>query len=234
MAPIDVDNPETWPPQIHYMTSAWAKQCAGRTRYTNDLPLALELEVPFRKELAGHLVRAYHYTKLLPHEKQMIQRQGLRMLTASLLDERIEAGVVAGTISPEEASGLRASHVFAAGEEQHREGQICLVLSHRLFKRDPGACLPLLESWGGEGLYMSSLSMPFRSRLEEIGTPTRVTALVALEDSNKHQIYPSLHKLFVGSLLRLDYLGADVFYRSPIPPEHIEEMEDVENISQYR
>jgi hypothetical protein len=80
---------------------------------------------------------------------------------------------------------------------------------------------------------MSSLSMPFRSRLEEIGTPTRVTALVALEDSTKHQIYPSLHKLFVGSLLRLDDLGADVFYRSPIPPEHIEDIEDVENISQY-
>ena len=117
MAPIDVDNPETWPPQIHYMTSTWAKQCAGRTRYTNDLPLALELEVPFRQELAGHLVRAYHYTKLLPHEKQMIQQQGLRMLSASLLEERIEAGVRAGVISHEEASCFRASHVFAAGEE---------------------------------------------------------------------------------------------------------------------
>jgi len=234
MAPIDVDNPETWPPQIHYMASAWAKQCAGRTRYTNDLPLALELEAPFRQELAGHLVRAYHYTKLLPHEKQMIQRQGLRMLTASLLEERMEAGVKAGKISSDEARCFRDSHVFAAGEEQHREGQVCLVLSQRLFDRDPGACLPLLESWGGECLYMSSLSVPFRSRLQEIGSPTRVTALLALEDSTKHQIYPSLHKLFVGSLLGLDDLGADVFYRAPIPPEHIEHIEEVDNIGQYR
>lgn len=234
MTPIDVDNSETWPPQIYSMASTWAKQCAGRTRYTNDLPLALELEAPFRQEFAGHLVRAYHYTKLLPHENQMIERQGLRMLTASLLEERIEAGFVAGTISREEASCFRASHIFAAGEERHREGQVCLVLSQRLFERAPGAYLPLLESWGGEGLYMSSLSVPFRSRLEEIGTPTRVTALVALEDPAKHPTYPSLHKVFVGSLLGFDDLGADVFYRSSIPPEHIEHIEEIENISQYR
>lgn len=233
MSPIDVDHPETWPPQIHRMASMWAKQCAGRTRYTNDLPLALELEAPFRQELAGYLVRAYHYTKLLPHEKQMIQRQGLRMLTASLLEERIEAGVAAGTISPQEATRFRASHVFAAGEQEHREGQVCLVLSQRIFERDPGACLPLLQSWGGEGLYMSTLSVSFRSRLEEIGTPTRVTALVALEDSTRHHTYPSLHKLFVGSLLGLDDLGSDLFYRSSIPPEHIEQIEEVENISRY-
>jgi hypothetical protein len=81
---------------------------------------------------------------------------------------------------------------------------------------------------------MSSLSVPFRSRLEEIGSPARVTALVALEDSNKHNCYPALHKLFVGALLGLDDLGADVFYRTPVPPEHIEKIEEVGNIIQYR
>lgn len=120
MAPVDVDNPETWPPQIHYMASTWAKQCAGRTRYTNDLPLALELEAPFRQELAGHLVRAYHYTRLLPHEKRMIEAQGLRMLTASLLEERIEAAAATGAMTSVEARRFHAAHVFAAGEEQHR------------------------------------------------------------------------------------------------------------------
>jgi hypothetical protein len=224
---IDIDDPTSWPAHIYSIVAEWANECAGKTKYTNDLPLRHELEAPFRERLKGHLLRAYHYTRLLPHERQMVGTHGLRMLSADLLAERIHAAHVANAISDVEAEIFHKTHVFAVGEEKYREGQICLVLSGRLYERDPDACLPLLSSWGGEGLYRSSGSVPFRSRLTQLGTPARVVALVALEDSQKHAVYPALHKVFVASLLELNDVGANVFYRSPIPPEHVERIEEV-------
>lgn len=137
MAPIDVDNPETWPPQIHYMASTLANQCVATTRYILDLPLDLELEVPSRQEPAGHLVRAYHDTRMLPHEERMIQAQGLRMLSASLVKERVEAAAAAGVITSDGARCFLAARVFIVDEEQHRERQVCFMLSQCLFEKNP-------------------------------------------------------------------------------------------------
>jgi hypothetical protein len=233
MTPVDIDIPATWPPHIYQAVSVWAAECAGTTRYTNDLPLDLELESPFRRELAGFFLRAYHYTKLLAHEREIIQRQGLRPLTVELLNERIGAARTSGNITADEAERFHKGHVFAAGEQMHREGQVCLVLSGRLFEREPDACLPLLSSWGGEALYMSSGSVLFRPRLREMGTSTRVTALVALDDAS-HAIYPALHKVFVGSLLGLSDVGADVFYRASVPPDYIESIDEIGSFDQNR
>ena len=227
---IDIDNQTTWPPHVHQIVAKYAKQCAGKTNCTNDIPLSIELEAPFQEQLAGYLVRAYHYTKLLPHERLMVLSQGLRMLSADLLTERIEAARATGAISATEAEIFHKAHVFAAGEEEHREGQVCFVLSERLFGRDPEACLPLLTNWGGEGLYRSSSSIPFRERLKTLGVPTRVVGLLAIEDGSKHKIYPALHRVFVGSFLGLPDVGADVFYRAPVPPERIERIDEVDGL----
>ena len=224
---IDIDHPTSWPAHIYSTVAEWANECAGKTKYTNDLSLNLELEAPFREQLQGHLLRAYHYTRLLSHERQMVGTHGLRMLSADLLAERIHAARVANAITDVEAEIFHKAHVFAVGEEKYREGQVCLVLSERLYERDPDACLPMLSSWGGEGLYRSSGSVPFRWKLSQLGSPTRVVAHVALEDSEKHAVYPALHKVFVASLLELNDVGADVFYRSHIPPENVERIEAV-------
>ena len=225
--PIDIDNPASWPRSIYQTVACWAEECAGKTKYTCDLPLPLELETQFRDQFRGRLLRAYHYTRLLPHERQMVLSQGLRMLSAGLIAERIEFARAAGAISCFEAETFHKSHVFTVGEQEHRESQVCLVLSKHLFERDPGGCLPLLESWGGEGLYRSSGSVPFRARLKTIGVPTRVVVLIALADAEGHNCFPALHKVFVASLLGLHDVGADVFYRLPVLPEHVERVEEV-------
>jgi hypothetical protein len=227
---IDIDDSATWPPHVHQIVSVWARQCAGKTNYTNDLPLQIELEAQFRGQLAGYLVRAFHYTRLLPHERSTILSQGLRVLSADLLSERIESARFVGAISSAEAAIFHKAHVFAVGEEKYREGQVCFVLSRRLFDRDPDACLPLLTTWGGEGLYSSSGSVAFRKRLKSLGVPTMIVAVLAIEDASKHKIYPALHKVFVGSLLRLPDVGADVFYRAAVPPKYIEMIEEVEDL----
>ena len=40
----------------------------------------------------------------------------------------------------------------------------------------------------------------------------------------------ALHRVFVASLLGLPDVRADVFYRSPIPPVHIERIEEVHDL----
>jgi hypothetical protein len=137
----------------------------------------------------------------------------------------------ASTISAADAAIFNQAHVFAVNEECYREGQVCLVLSERVFERDPEGFLPLLTTWGGEGLYRSSCSVSFRARLKTLGAATRVVALLALEDASRHSVFPALHRVFVASLLGLPDVGADVHYRSPIPPEHIERIEEVHHLS---
>lgn len=175
--PVDVDNPETWPEEVRKVASRWAEQCRGKTEYTVDLPLASGLERPFRELLAGHLLRGYHYTRLLPHEHAMILNEGLRILSCELLEERIDTAYRVGAISGHERDAMSKAHVFAQGEQNNREGQVCLVLSRRVFERDPSACLPLLTTWGGEGLYRSSGAESLLNRLAELGAPANVVAL---------------------------------------------------------
>jgi hypothetical protein len=79
-------------------------------------------------------------------------------------------------------------------------------------------------------LYRSSGSVPFRERLKTLGVPTRVVGLLAIEDASKHKVHPALHRVFVGSLLGLTDVGANVFYRAPVPPEHIERIEEVDGL----
>lgn len=221
--PIDVDDPTSWPAQVYERVSAWAEHCKGTTNYTNDLPLPLDLDGPFRKLLTGYLLRAYHYTRLLPHERAMVLTAGLRPLSAELMFDRIEAAITAGGISTAEAANLHKAHVFATGEQCHRENQVCLVLSKRLFEQDPGACLPLLTTWGGEGMYKSSGAVSLPERLRNLGSPTIVTALLEFgSDGSPHRVFPALHKVFVAVILGLSDVGADVFYHASVTPEHIE------------
>lgn len=91
-SPVDVDDRTTWPPQVSEIVDQWAKQYKGTTKYTSDLALPLEDE--FRELLSGRLLRAYHCTRLLPHEVRMVRETGLRPLSADLLCERIESVVV--------------------------------------------------------------------------------------------------------------------------------------------
>jgi hypothetical protein len=226
--PVDVDDPNTWPEAVCDVVSRWAEQCRGATEYTVDLPLKLGLEASFLELLAGHFLRGYHYTRLLPHEHAMIRNEGLRILSPDLLSNRIEAASTAGEISAHEAMVLSGAHVFASGEHQYREGQVCLVLSRRVFERDPDACLPLLTTWGGEGLYMSAGAVSHKNRLSELGSPVVVTALFKVgSTAPKSNVFPAIHKVFVGASLGLCDVGGDVFYRASIPSKDIERIDSV-------
>src|SRR5438132_14434734 len=88
---VDVDDPQTWPPDVRREAQAIADSVRGKAKYVSDLPIPIEGEDPFRALLAGHPLVAYHATRLLDHEVAMIREQGLRPLTAKLVEDRIEA-----------------------------------------------------------------------------------------------------------------------------------------------
>lgn len=223
MVPVDVDDPDTWPSEVIDLVADWAEQYRGATEYTSDLPLPFEGADLLLDALGGRLLRARHCTRLLPHEVEMIRSRGLRPLSPELMSDRINTAEDLGCISPEDAQKLHTAHVFATGEQQYREAQVCLVLSRRIFRYGLPDCLDLLSSWGGEALYRSSGDMP--ERLKKMGEPTVVVAVLDVGGrGSPHLFFASLHKVFVGSALDLDDAWADVSYKSPVLPIHIEEI----------
>lgn len=220
---IDVDRWDTWPHQIVDVVDRWANELKGTTEYSGDLALPLEYEEEFRELLSGFLIRAYHCTRLLPHEVRMVKKMGLCPLTSEFLFDRIKSAQEEGIISAADARTLHEAHVFATGEHQCRENQVCLILSKKIFHHSFPGCEPLLTSWGGEGIYKSSKRPPVLEHLNSHSKPAIVVTLLDLGGkSSPHKIYPALHKVFVGARLCLSDLGADVFYKAHVSPENVE------------
>ncbi len=221
--PIDVDDKKTWPSQIVDIVEKWADQLRGTTKYTSDLALPLEYEDEFRELLSGRLLRAYHCTRFLPHELQMVKEAGLRALTADLVFDRIKSAQDEGVIGTVDSKELHTSHAFAMGDQQYRENQVCFILSKNMFLYNIHGCEPLLKAWGGEGIYRYSRKPSILMHLNELSKPTVVVAHINLSGKySPHRVYPALHKVFVGADLSFSDLGADVFYKVPVPPEYIE------------
>jgi hypothetical protein len=208
----------TWPTEIVALMKKLAQERTGSSKYTPDLHLPDGTEATFRSGVQARVLRTYHCTRLLPHEVESVRRDGLRMLTADLLTQRIDDAARAGALSAPEAAALHASHVFSQRTQQHRENQVCLSLSRNTF-RDVAAVDSLLSIWGGEGIYMTSGGRKMEACLRRTGRPAIVVALIPVERS---KTFPDLSAVFVGALLKFDDVGADVFHRAPIPAEGIE------------
>lgn len=221
---IDIDERATWPTDLTEQIDAWALQFGGTTEYTNDLPVPLEYEDRIRELLVdGRLLRTYHCTRLLPHEVQMVLKQGLRRLSSNLMRDRIDAAQAEGFLTKVEANEMHNGHVFAAGEAQYRRDRVCLVLSRSIFYESPYSVKPLLSSWGGEALSMSSTGASLPNRLKNLGSPCVVTALIDVGGKNSlHRFYPSLHKAFVGAALGLLDFSANIHFFNRIDFEQIE------------
>jgi hypothetical protein len=224
----DIDAPGTWPAAALERVRQWAAQWQGRTRYTPDIGIPLELDPSFRQLFDGYKLRAFHFTRLLDHERALVFAQGLRPLTLDLVTDRINAAQNIGVITETEADELRDASVFSTGEEQHRAGQVCLVLSRNVYQSCPDDCTPLMRQWGGEAIHNSSRTSMVSVHLLTLGKPCIVEAAIDICVQGEHRIFPAMHKAFVGRFLNFEDAGADVFYRAPVPPECILSINTVE------
>lgn len=222
---IDVDDSGTWPPDVLTWVDEHAAELRGSTEFTSDL--RIDDEEDLRKLIGGQLVRAYHCTRLLDHERQMILEQGLRRLGSDLVAERIRRAHEVGAISDAEREAFEVGNQFADPAWSFRvpitEGQVCLILSRQIFDGSPRGCAPLLSIWGGEAIYFP-LEERHRQRLRSLGRPSIVVAALdfSVEPADRHKCYPSLANCMVGIRLGFNDLGSDVFYRAPVPQENIE------------
>lgn len=225
---IDVDDPGSWPDDVFGHVREVADAVEGSTEYTADLPLDPGDEETFRLVLDGRHLRAYHCTRLLDHEVDRIAKNGLRLLSKSLVEERIGDAQDAGHISPTEATHLMKGHVFEVADESifggfsNREGMVHLFLSRRTFDLHVSGIWRLLATWGGEGIYFTNANSEMEHRLRSIGKPAIVVARIGLSpSSSEDMVFPGLLKSFVARLLGFDDYDSSVVYRSAIPAENV-------------
>lgn len=217
----DIDDPATWPAAVLECVHRWAGQWQGRTSYTTGIEVPLELEPSFRRQFDGYKLRAFHFTRLLDHERALVSAQGLRTLTPDLITDRIDAAYHFGAVTAAETDLLRSASVFNTGEAQNRAGRVCLVLSRNVYVSNPDSCMPLMRHWGGEAIYNSSRTSTLGGRLLALGIPCIVEAAIDICAQGEHLVFPALHRAFIGRFLNFEDAGAEVHYRAPVPPTDI-------------
>lgn len=212
---VDVDDASTWPAEVSRIIERWIQT----NEYQDNVAMA-EAEDQFRILFRGRLLRAYHFTRLLPSDVEMIRSEGLRMLTLSLTHDRIERALIAGEIAVHEAEVFHRAHVFATGNAAHRENQVCFVLGRSVLKHGRDGTEDLRGTWGGEAMYRAAGGVALRPRLKKLGSASVVTALVDIAE-DKHFVTPNLPRTFLRTPLR-ERGWSDLFYKSAVPPEQIE------------
>jgi hypothetical protein len=220
---IDLDDPRTWPEPVIAFVSDIAQRIDGSADYTNDLDIDRDDEDLFRTTtLTGHLLLAYHCTRLLDHERENIRNQGLRRLTRNLVNERIALAVAVGAISQDEAASIRSGHAFAVGREQYREGQVCLFASRTTFDERVSSLWRLLATWGGEGIYCTDSNEIHVARLRTIGSPSVVVATLDMSAGwRTHDAHPGTLRAFTGKLLGFEDHDTGINYTADIAGANI-------------
>lgn len=223
---IDIDDQDTWPPEVLAGVARLAERLRGTTQYTADLAIDPDEEDEFRLLFAGHAIRAYHATRLLPHEVEGIRNEGLRPLSVAFIEERLDAARTCGVLPEDLANVLRQSHMLTRDDIGARDGQVCLFLSRDLFEEDHGFGR-LFGTWGGEAVYFGvSNEQTAEHRLRMFGQPALVVATLdsLSEGWREHLVAPGVAHAFVGEFLGLENRGADIHYRRSIPGSAIEDI----------
>ena len=222
---VDVDDPHTWPDnladRVHGLLDLVRDTVDGPEFPCADLPLA-EHEDSTSRLLDGCLLRAYHATRLLPHEADAIRSQGLRILDERLVTDRLDAAHRHGHLTDIEHRALLEGRTLSG----NRVNKVLLFLSAASFTHDARGLRPLLTNWGGEGIYWQHIhhDNPLRTKLRSFGTPTIVVATLDLTAADKVLVFPGVTHALVGTALGLSTIGGSVHYYAPIPPAHIERL----------
>jgi hypothetical protein len=213
---IAVDDARTWPPGIR---AAVDRAAARLDRDLGDFgAVGHDDEMVFRASLAPHLVKAFHATRLLPHEVRWIRDQGLRPLTRQLIADRVQGASKLGFITAEDLAKLQTANVFHDGNHS-RAGHVWFFLSRRIFDESVGSYWPLISEWGGEGIYMSRAGKPLRPLLRTLGQPAIVVAGVDL--SAAIHTTPGTLMTFLGHRLRVRGIFGGVRHSGLVPPREV-------------
>jgi len=203
---IDPDNDATWPAALRSIVAAAAESSDDEETW------AFADDSGLRAALGNVGLVAYHATRLLPHEIEDIQTDGLALLTETLISRRLVAAVHHGYLSMGVATALESGNALRSRGGENRVGQACLIIGAAVFAEHPYGVRPLLSVWGGEGINFTEAAEPWKSELEALGTPVVVVIALPHTPVSDMAVYPSLLSVFVGTY-RGDMRSADVFWR---------------------
>lgn len=222
---IDPDDPDTWPSGLRRLVENQAALLIDTAKYAVDLRPAEAASEEIEDALRGHSLRAYHATRLLDHEVEAIQKQGLRRLTSSLIEERLAAAAQHGAITSGVHETLAGSTVFARNfQTEIREGLLWFFLGSSTFS-DDGGLWRLLETWGGEGIYwMIDKGSQTEQVLRGLGTPSIVVAAVPDPLQDGSFMSPSLSNVLIGTVLGIGDVSSGLHLRADLPPKAIHDI----------
>lgn len=209
---IDPSEPATWPLSVQRIVEG------------NPCPLDVE------EALADFSLRVRHFTRLLPHEVQAIEDEGLRLYSRELFDRRIRDAACLGYISADVADELRRVTIPEAEDGQRGNRDFVCFTAGPSLETDPGSVRPLVQTWGGEGIYFAAGAKPYFPLLQTLGTPTAVHVNLPLSLQPSLTFFPSLEELLRRWSRDSEPIFGDVFSKLPIEPEHIHQIEQLNNI----
>ena len=224
---VDVDNPATWPDQLAELVDTMTdhvREVEGESPdlACSDLDVA-SFEGEIEDVLDGQLLRAYHATRLLPHEVEAIRSTGLQILNDDLVCQRLTDAYLQGFLTEAERDQLVAGRTVTQG----RRDKVCLFLSQNELVNSPHGFARLLETWGGEGIYWAHADKgdALRPKLLSLGTPSIVVALLDLAaPRQKTLIFPGLAHAFTSARLGLPDVGGSISYFAPITADKVEDI----------
>src|ERR1700733_12084845 len=221
---IDVDDLATWPEPLSELVGNQLMALEGTPDHASDLRPSDWVKPKLLDVLRGRQLVAYHCTRLLPHELEMVRTQGLRELSPELVQDRLQRARDVGALSESQFELLTRSHVFSVRDDsaQSRRGLVCVVIGRSLFDDEPRACRPLLSTWGGECLYMADGPQweSVRRCCQKLGLPALVG--LRLDVSSLERSGPSLDKVLIGRALGLKKPWADGFIRGSVRRDQID------------
>lgn len=196
--PIESDRPSTWPAGLTAFADdardelrKWrhtAREIDGRAqtdvtlrirRPPNSLDgFADDCEREIAQLLCGATFLVRHCTRLCLDERDAIRSSGMEPLSLSLLHRRIDARLAAGDLNLRQAETLKRRN---CAEDDNRSG-LTWWIAGKSALRDESAVVRLLQSWGGEALYIEHESSSTGALLRSFGDATIVEAEIPFED----------------------------------------------------
>lgn len=211
---VDPDEPGTWPAGLRAVI-AQVVDGVKPGSYVDELDIGFDDDYVLEL-FQGRPLRAYHATRLLPHEVDSVKRDGLRRLTEDHIERRIAGAVDVGAIDSEAAGFLLAHTVFVKKHAvENRKDQVCAIAGSNVFTEHPSGVRLLLSTWGGEGIYWC-VGDEMEARLRTLGRPSIVVLDLPL-DGAQWLMFPGLGAVLAACLGRLDSPGADVHYKGAVP-----------------
>lgn len=217
---LDPDSPGDWPAELQQVVRSLDEITPPATHVV-DLEVSDAADVRVREAMSHYRIKAFHATRLLPHEVEAIKAEGLRAFGAVLFDDRIEGAFRHGHLTEAERAVLLGAHMHAVGEENDRGNRTGVWLTLRRVSLDHHGNRNLLGLWGGEGISFSSGAAELGPLLARLGRPVVVVAAPPiLTDSRAQLVFPDLSKTLLGAWRGLEE-GADLRHPTAIEGDGI-------------